>query len=138
MINNWIKIAKDVAIEAHEGQLRRGGEPYVNHPIRVAEAVEDKLKPIAYCHDLIEDTYITLEDLKKLGLPPYVIVAVDLLTHKTGEPNMVYWKKMLVNSDAVIVKIADMKDNLASDPSECARKKYMRALGLFKLAGYNV
>lgn len=130
-IEYWIRQAQVLATLAHEGQKRTDGSPYINHPKRVSEAVEDRLKPIAWLHDVVEDTRVTLEDLKQAGFPSYVIDAVDLLTHRKGEPNIMYWGKIKTNPDAKAVKLADINDNLNDTPSEHARNKYGRALSFF-------
>ena len=65
----WIVKAKEIATEAHEGQKRSDGKPYITHPARVAAAVKDRLKPIAWLHDVVEDTRVTLDDLKKWDFP---------------------------------------------------------------------
>jgi len=127
-----------IVYDAHQGQLRNNGKPYILHLERVANAVEDRLKPIALGHDLLEDTRVTLEDLKKEGFPPYILTAVDALTHKEGDSNIVYWNKILTNKDAIEVKIQDIMDNLGDSPSIQAKEKYSRALTLFKQAGYSV
>ncbi len=122
---------RQIAWKAHEGQKRNDGSPYIRHPERVAAAVEDRLKPIALAHDLLEDTSVTLEDLKNEGFPAYIVEAIDLLTHRKGEPNLVYWGKIKPNPDALTVKLADINDNLNDKPSEYAKQKYSRALSFF-------
>jgi len=131
----WIEKARQIATAAHAGQTRNNGRPY---PTRIVSKVEDRLKPIAFLHDVCEDTKVTLEDLKKEGFPSYIIDAVSLLTHKQGDSNIVYWKKILANPDAVNVKLRDIEDNLGETPSEHAKQKYARALELFKQAGYSL
>ncbi len=126
-----------LAIAAHQGQQRRdGGDYFENHIQIVADAVEDRLKPIAYLHDVIEDTPVTLEDLKNAGFPQYVLDAVDLLTHKNQEPNVSYWTKIAGNKDAATVKIADMKHNISGTPNPRQKQKYEQGLALFQKAGY--
>jgi (p)ppGpp synthase/HD superfamily hydrolase len=137
-ITYWINMARTIATGAHKDQTRRGGEPYITHPARIADRVEVRLKPIAWLHDVVEDTDIEIEDLVNTGFPKYITDAVDLLTHRKNEPNKVYWKKILSNKDATIVKLEDIRDNLASSPSEYARQKYAKALELFKQYGYNL
>jgi GTP pyrophosphokinase len=61
-----IRRAGLVAINAHEGQLRRTGEPYVTHPIAVADIVADlgldePTIAAALLHDAVEDTGVTTE-----------------------------------------------------------------------------
>lgn len=137
----WIQQAQEIATRAHRGQFRNDNTtPYINHPIRVSVAVEDRLKPIALLHDSIEDSdgKVTLDTLREYGFPQYIITAVNLLTHKHGDSNMVYWKNILTNEDASKVKIADIRDNLGDSPSEYAKQKYVRALELFKQMGYSI
>lgn len=130
-IEQWIEKMRVIAHEAHKGQTRNNGRPYIEHPERVAAAVEDRLKPIALGHDLVEDTQVTLEDLNAEGFPLYIIEAVDLLTHRKGEPNLSYWGKIKANLDALAVKLADINDNVNDTPSEYAKQKYGRALSFF-------
>lgn len=127
----WTGRAKEIATFAHEGQKRTDGSPYINHPSRIADAVEARLKPIAWLHDVVEDTQVSLEDLKRVGFPLYIIEAVDLLTHRKHDPNLVYWGKIKGNPDALAVKLADINDNVNDTPSEYAKQKYGRALSFF-------
>lgn len=134
-----IEQARNVAKAAHTGQTRRdGGDYFENHVEPVAQSVEDKLKPIAYLHDVVEDTPVKLEDLRSVGFPSYVLDAVDLLTHKNREPNVAYWTRLAQNKDATAVKIADIRNNLSGTPSERQVEKYNKALALFQKLGYEV
>lgn len=137
-IQHWIELAKSIATEVHKDQKRRGGEPYINHLRRVANGVSDRLKPIAWLHDSVEDhpDKISLADLRNHGFPSYVIRGVDLMTHKEGKTNLQYWQEMLVSDDAVQVKLVDIQDNLSSQPSDHAKQKYARAIEFFKNHGY--
>lgn len=137
-IVSLIEMAKKVATAAHEGQIRRRGDPYITHPARIAARVDDRLKPIAWLHDVVEDTNITVADLRSIGFPAYIVEAVDLLTHRKSDSNEVYWKKILTNKDAVSIKLEDIRDNLASNPSDYAIQKYVKALALFKQYGYEL
>lgn len=138
-LNALIINAKNVAIAAHKGQTRRNGADYFQaHVQLVADAVEDRLKPIAYLHDTVEDTEITLQDLINAGFPKYITDAVDLLTHKNNEPNLSYWTAIAGNKDAAIVKIADIKQNISDSPSDRQKDKYAQALQLFSKFGYNI
>ncbi len=65
-----VQRAVDMATKAHEGQLRRTGEPYIIHPLAVKKILEewgmDEDTIIAgILHDTVEDTDIKLEDIKK-------------------------------------------------------------------------
>ncbi|WP_434564222.1 bifunctional (p)ppGpp synthetase/guanosine-3',5'-bis(diphosphate) 3'-pyrophosphohydrolase [Thermoanaerobacterium thermosaccharolyticum] len=66
---NLIFKAYDYALKAHEGQYRNSGEPYIVHPVEVAMILtnlELDVSTIAsgLLHDVIEDTYITYDDIK--------------------------------------------------------------------------
>jgi (p)ppGpp synthase/HD superfamily hydrolase len=138
-LNVLIDQSEKVGRAAHRGQVRRdGGDYFDNHVAPVASTVEPRLKPIANLHDTVEDTSVTLEDLRNAGFPSYVIAAVDLLTHKNNEPNLEYWGRIAQNKDAATVKLADIKQNLSSNPSPRQVEKYTRALELFKSHGYKV
>jgi len=139
-LEHWTELAQQVATRIHEGQKRSNGRPYIEHCARVAGKVEPRLKPIAWLHDTVEDhpDKITIEDLKEMGFPSYIIAAVDLLTHRKGDTNMAYWKKIATNPDAVSVKLKDIADNLGETPTEYQVQKYGRALDLFKQLGYEV
>ncbi|MFV0246563.1 MAG: RelA/SpoT family protein [Mycoplasmatales bacterium] len=57
--------------KAHESQIRKSGEPYIIHPIAVAEILADKkLSPVVIAasllHDVVEDTQVTLEEIEVL------------------------------------------------------------------------
>ncbi|MBQ3275249.1 bifunctional (p)ppGpp synthetase/guanosine-3',5'-bis(diphosphate) 3'-pyrophosphohydrolase [Candidatus Saccharibacteria bacterium] len=65
-----VQRAVDMATKAHEGQLRRTGEPYIIHPLAVKKILEewgmDEDTIIAgILHDTVEDTDIKLEDIRK-------------------------------------------------------------------------
>lgn len=58
--------AVELAIDAHAGQYRQEGEPYVHHPLRVAVGIlpaETDLVLAAILHDVVEDTHVTLATL---------------------------------------------------------------------------
>ncbi|MCD8078593.1 MAG: HD domain-containing protein, partial [Lachnospiraceae bacterium] len=65
-----VEKAYRIAVKQHEGQLRKSGEPYIIHPLRVAiilaELEMDKESIIAgILHDVVEDTDMTLEDVER-------------------------------------------------------------------------
>jgi len=58
--------ARDIAYTAHAGQFDKSGKPYINHSVSVFELVDSQdEKIVALLHDVIEDTDITFDDLRK-------------------------------------------------------------------------
>ena len=133
------KKAIKLAYKAHKDQYDKAGLPYINHPLHLAESMDDEYTTIvALLHDVVEDTDITLDDLAK-EFPKEVIDALKLLTHQKSIPYMDYVAKIKTNDIARAVKIADLKhnsdltrlDNITDKDLERI-KKYQEALELLK------
>lgn len=116
------------AAEAHVKQKRKAGdEPYINHPLRVAQAAAEaglgaEAIAAAMLHDVVEDTDRSLEDLAD-RFPPRVVDLVRRLTKwwpddapgdvkRAGNP--VYYGAIREDADALAVKLLDRADNLWS------------------------
>ena len=110
------ELALNLAIVKHEGQCRKGtGEPYINHVIRVAESVYGwKAKTIAYLHDLVEDTNITLDILLEIGFTDEIVECVDVLTRRVDQSYDDYIARVKNCQYDIVrqIKLADLKDNL--------------------------
>ena len=107
-----IEKALQIAARAHEGQKDKDGQPYILHPLRVMNAVEDEpAKVVAVLHDVIEDTSVTAEDLRREGFDEAVLAAVECLTHRKGEPYADYVVRCKGDEIARRVKLADLEDN---------------------------
>ena len=103
--------AMKIAYAAHHGQVDKGGIPYVLHPVHLAEQMQDEYSTcVALLHDVVEDTDITLEELKEI-FPQPVIDAVALMTHAEGEPYLEYVERLKGNPIAKAVKLADIAHN---------------------------
>ncbi len=79
-----IKEAYDFILEKHKGQLRRSGEPYYHHLVEVAYILAElhcgpKTIAAGFLHDVVEDTDVTIEDIKKRW-GEEVAMIVDSLT----------------------------------------------------------
>ena len=132
--------AMRLAYRAHEGQTDKGNIPYIFHPIHVAEQMEDELTTAAaLLHDVVEDTPVTLEDLRAEGFPEEVIEAVSVMTRDLTVPYLDYIRAIKGNRIATIVKLADLQHN--SDTSrlpvvdEEARshvERYRKAISILK------
>ena len=124
---NFIKRAFFLAKEAHSGVRRRSGEPYLLHPIAVAQIVLDEIglgvKSVvaALLHDVVEDTDYTVEDIEHI-FGAKVASMVDGLTKMSGVFNAdtseqaEYFRKVLLTlSDdvrVILIKIADRLHNM--------------------------
>ena len=105
--------AIEIAARRHEGQVDKGGQPYILHPIRVMLAVQTPYERIAaILHDVVEDTSATFEDLEREGFPAEVVDAVRALTKFEGESRIEAAKRAVQNPIARVVKLADVADNM--------------------------
>ena len=105
--------AIETAAKAHDGQRDKAGKPYILHPIRVMLGVEGEYEQCAaVLHDVLEDTEITAEDLKKEGFPDEVIEALKLLTRTEEDDYFDYVNRLKPNKIARAVKLSDLKDNM--------------------------
>ncbi len=104
--------ALEIARKAHKGQLDKAGKDYINHPIKVASALEGEAKIVALLHDVVEDTDITLEQIRNYGFNEIVIDALDAVTKREGENYDEFISRIKDNPVAVKVKLADLKDNM--------------------------
>jgi (p)ppGpp synthase/HD superfamily hydrolase len=126
-----------LAVDAHRGQMYPSpeGEPYICHPLRVMLAqTGERERLAAVLHDVIEDSPLTLDDLRRRGYPPEVVKAIDCLTHRPGETYAAYIERVTTDEVACRVKLADLADNLANNrrlpdtPETRARiRRYLQA-----------
>ena len=106
------KKAMTVAYNAHHGQTDPSGVPYIFHPLHLAEQMADEVTTAAaLLHDVLEDTPITLEDLRKEGFPESVLKVVELLTHREEVPYLDYVRALKGNPAAKAIKLADLTHN---------------------------
>ena len=104
--------AYEIAKKAHLGQIDKAGEDYIKHPKKVASFVKtDEEKAVAYLHDIIEDTELTLEDLREYGFSEGILKAVDVITKKKGQDYQTYLNSVKENKLARVVKLADFRHN---------------------------
>lgn len=126
-----------IAARAHTGQNDKAGEPYILHPLRVMLAMSSEPDRIAaVLHDVVEDTDVSLKELRAKGFSEEVLAAVDALTKRNGESRMDAAVRAKANPIARRVKLADNADNLdmsrisnptAKDLARIAEYKEIRA-----------
>lgn len=123
---NLVEKARKIATIAHNGQYRWDKvTPYISHPQAVSCAVTgDYAKTVAWLHDVVEDTQVTLADLEKEGFPYQVIDAVRLLTRDKGENYLSYLLALKKDPIARQVKIADITHNLSDLDYEKNHNRY--------------
>lgn len=105
-------LALSIAKEAHKGQVDKSGTDYIQHPIYVASLVDTEYeKATALLHDVIEDSDLTLSDLRDQDIPNEVVMAVGVLTKNKNISYKEYLNKVKSNELARIVKLADLQHN---------------------------
>jgi GTP pyrophosphokinase len=124
-----IRKAFDLALEQHKDMRRKSGEPYIYHPLEVAQIVVDEIQlgptavVCALLHDTVEDTDITLEDIKSL-FGEKVMSIIDGLTkisgvildQTSGSLQAENFRKMLLTLSndvrVILIKLADRLHNM--------------------------
>ena len=132
--------AFNFANQAHKGIKRRSGEPYIMHPIAVAQIVcnEIGLGSTSICaallHDVVEDTDYTVEDIENI-FGPKIAQIVDGLTKISGgifgdraSAQAENFKKLLLTMSNdirdILIKIADRLHNMRTLGSMLPNKQY--------------
>ena len=124
---DYIRKAYEFSEKAHEGQIRRSGEPYISHPLGVAGILAELRLDLAsvatgLLHDTVEDTDVTLEEIEKEfgedvrqlvdGVTKISLMSFRNTHEKQGE-NI---RKMIVamgkDVRVVLVKLADRLHNM--------------------------
>lgn len=134
------KVALNLCFEAHRNQRDKNGMPYVFHPFHLAEQMKDeKTTIVALLHDVVEDTDITLDDIRNMGFDDEVVAAIGLMTHASDIPYMEYVAEIKKNPISKAVKLADLRHNSdttrldnITDRDEKRLKKYTEAIQLLE------
>jgi (p)ppGpp synthase/HD superfamily hydrolase len=134
-----------LAAQAHEGQVDKAGAPYILHPLRMMLSVDTpEARVAAVLHDVVEDTPVSLEELRAEGFSEAVIGAVEALTKRPEEEDDydAFIRRVAPNPLARQVKLADLRDNC--DVSRIAQpsqkdwrriEKYKRAIQYLETHG---
>lgn len=102
-----------ISAKAHEGQKDKAGQPYILHPLRVMFSRKNDTERIcAVLHDIIEDTDISIEYLRKESFSQEVLTALDALTKRANESYDDFIGRVIENKIACHVKLADLLDNM--------------------------
>ncbi|HLS09067.1 HD domain-containing protein [Lentibacillus sp.] len=109
--------AKEFAEKAHEGQTRKSsGDPYITHPIRVAERLEksgfsDELVSAGYLHDVVEDTPYEIEDIEE----EFGIQVARLVSAHTEDKSKTWQERKQHTIDTVKYAAKDVKYLIVAD-----------------------
>ena len=139
-----IRAAFEYADRCHEGQKRKSGEPYIIHPLAVAQIVAEELKldsesiEAALLHDVIEDTEATHEDVARLFSPTIadLVEGVSKLTriqYATKEDEqMENLRKMLMAMSkdirVILIKVSDRLHNMRTMEYQSPEKQKQKSL----------
>ena len=138
-----IRAAFELAVQAHDGQKRKDGSPYVTHTIASAEIVaemgvdEDSIVA-ALLHDTIEDTSVTHEDIVKQFGPSVadIVEGVTKLTRvnytSREDEQMENTRKMLLAMSkdirVILIKLADRLHNMRTMDYQSPEKQRLKSL----------
>lgn len=121
-------IALAVARHFHDGQYRKGGDPYICHPLKVCSNLiglgidDDTTLAASLLHDVIEDCQDKLpyggnELVTEYGVDPEVIRVVTLLSKESGLNDRelsIYFDRIKKDPKALLVKLSDRMHNSSS------------------------
>ena len=143
-----IERAYHIAEEAHGGQLRKSGDPYICHPVAVAIiliglGMDTDCICAALLHDVVEDTDVTLESLRKeFGSEVALMVngvtklgQVPLSTREEQEAENVRKMLLAMNEDirVVIIKLADRLHNMRTMMFQTPEKQRSKSLEVMEI-----
>jgi (p)ppGpp synthase/HD superfamily hydrolase len=134
-IVSQLERAIEIAISAHRGALDKARRPYILHPLSLMLRFRDLDAMIAaVLHDTVEDSDLTIEELRDEGFSHTVIAAVDTLTRRESESYDAFISRVSSDPIARRVKLADLEHNMdlrrlgTLSPADVERlEKYHRA-----------
>src|SRR5687767_12681853 len=122
-----VRVAFEMAVDAHKTMRRKSGEPYILHPLAVAMICVDEIglgvrsTICAFLHDTVEDTDVSLEDIQR-EFGPEITKIVDGLTKisnvldtNTSQQAENFKKILLTLTDdprVILIKLADRLHNM--------------------------
>jgi GTP pyrophosphokinase len=122
-----IRKAFDLAVDAHKEQRRKTGEPYIFHPIEVANIVANEIGlgatsiAAALMHDVVEDTSYTLDDIREIFGEKIAriidgLTKISILNKQDVSIQSENYKKLLLTLSedvrVILIKIADRLHNM--------------------------
>ncbi|MDH3500816.1 MAG: bifunctional (p)ppGpp synthetase/guanosine-3',5'-bis(diphosphate) 3'-pyrophosphohydrolase [Acidimicrobiia bacterium] len=138
-----VAAAYEVARRSHHGQLRKSGEPFITHPLAVAQILADygldaDTLAAALLHDTVEDTELTLDDVEQqfgpdVGRITDGVTKLDRITFNTREEAQAATIRKMVVAMAqdvrvLIIKLADRLHNMRTIDALPDAKQQEKAL----------
>ena len=131
LLEKAIKLAK----KYHEGQFDKGGQSYIEHPLRVMEGVESlEEKILAVLHDVLEDCEVSRNQLIKEGIPKYLVEKLEILCKGKNEKYFDYIDRIKVDQSTINVKLSDLRDNMNLQRLKEITEKDIKRLEKYKKA----
>ena len=137
---DMVRRAFEIAVDAHKDMRRKSGEPYILHPLAVAQIVVEEIglgvtsTICALLHDVVEDTELTLEDIEREFGASYAKIidgltkisnVVDLKADTTIQAEN-FRKILLTLADdprVILIKLADRLHNMRTLTSMSREKQ---------------
>jgi (p)ppGpp synthase/HD superfamily hydrolase len=115
--NDLINKSLQIVTRLFNDKVDKGGFPYVIHLLKVYSGVSDYNEQVcALLHDVIEDTDVDYDDLRKVGYPEEIIEVLTILTKLKGEDYKDYINRIINSNNyhAMNIKLADLRHNMDS------------------------
>ena len=128
--------AIQIAVEAHAGDVDKGGSPYILHPLRVMLSLQSEDEMIVgVLHDVVEDSDWSFEDLARQGFSEVILEALKSVTKTSGTESYAdFISRAKSNAIGRKVKIADITDNLDITRLDTVTEKDVARLIKYKSA----
>ena len=133
ILNEMWADAIALAATAHQSQVDKQGLPYILHPLEVmrrAETTTDKI--VAVLHDVVEDTYISMRDIRRKFTNDIADAVEAISRDKDKETYFEYIERLSKNPRATRIKLIDLVVNMERVPrlpeaEQSIMKRYQKA-----------
>ena len=105
----------EIVLKLFNGKVDKSGIPYVVHLMKVYEGVSDyNEKIVALMHDIVEDTDVTLNELKEFGYNDELLEMLSYLTKNKGEYYPDYIERLISSNNIHVlnIKLSDLRHNM--------------------------
>lgn len=138
-MKNPVEAAATLAKIAHAGMKYGEDDYFERHVMDVVNRVSDAEHAtfghltVAYLHDVVEDTSVTLPDLLALGFSEEVVAAVAAISRMDGEEYLSeYIPRVMKNEMAAFVKYHDLRSNTNTGTPVSMARRNLEAMRMMK------